>query len=130
MKIEAGTVTILHISEVPRLDPIRVTLDDIGPGQGRINIECYGKAWASYWGAMGKESIAQFVVTCDNHYLIKNLAPGLDGDKFCGHQLEANACKLVTQMRRKREFAGLSVFKWADGYKAMLAAAPEPQEKP
>ena len=26
--------------------------------------------------------------------------------------------------------AGLSVFKWADGYKAMLAAAPEPQEKP
>lgn len=25
--------------------------------------------------------------------------------------------------------AGLSVFKWADGYYAMLAAAPEPQEK-
>ncbi|MDR0216123.1 MAG: hypothetical protein LBJ15_19295 [Comamonas sp.] len=103
MKIETGTVTMLRITEVPGLDPIRVTLDDIGPGKGRINIECYSKAWASYWGATGKESIAQFVVTCDNHYLIKNLAPELAGDKFCGHQLEANACKLITQMRRKRE---------------------------
>ena len=42
MKIEKGTVTILRITEVPGLHPIRVTLDDIGPSQGRINIECWG----------------------------------------------------------------------------------------
>ncbi|KOC21161.1 hypothetical protein GL58_10735 [Comamonas testosteroni] len=102
MKVEVGTITILRISEVPRLDPIRVTLDDIGPGQGRINIESYGKAWASYWGAMGKESIAQFFITCDNHYLIKNLAPELRGGKFCGHTLEKDARKKVLAQRQKR----------------------------
>ena len=103
MKVEAGTVTILRITEVPGLDPIRVTFDDIGPGQGRINIECYGKAWAKYWGAMGKESIAQFFITCDNHYLIKNLAPELRGGKFCGHTLEIDAIKKVLEQRRKHQ---------------------------
>lgn len=105
MKVQATQVTMLRITDVPRLDPIRVTLDDIGPGQGRINIECYGKAWASYWGSMGKESIAEFFVTCDNHYLIKNLAPGLSADKFCGHKLEQDARKKVLELRVKRQLS-------------------------
>jgi len=104
MKVETGTVTILRITDVPHLDPIRVTLDDIGPGQGRINIECYGKAWASYWGAMGKDTaLAQFFSRCDNDYLIGNLAPGLRSEKFCGVQLEEDAMKKVLTRRRRRE---------------------------
>ncbi|WP_152965071.1 hypothetical protein [Comamonas testosteroni] len=100
MKVETGTVTILRISEVPHLDPIRVTLDDIGPGQGRINIECYGKAWASYWGAMGKDSIAEFFVSCSNDYLIGNLSVGLDSSRPSGDALERDA-KRVIRHRRK-----------------------------
>lgn len=103
MKLETSTITMLRITEVPGLDPIRVMLDDIGPSQGRINIECYGKAWASYWGAMGGRTIAQFVASCGNHYLIKNLSPGLDGGKFCGHTLEKDARKKVLALRIKRD---------------------------
>jgi len=103
MKVETTQVTMLHITDVPRLDPIRVTLDDLGPGQGRINIECYGKAWASYWGSMGEETtIAEFFVSCDNGYLINRLSVGLSSSKFCGHQLEKDAIKKVLAMRRKR----------------------------
>lgn len=100
MKIETGTVTILRISEVPRLDPIRVTLDDIGPSQGRINIECYGKAWASYWGGMGGRTIAQFVASCDNSYLISNFAPDLYATRFSADALRAR-CRSTIRGRRK-----------------------------
>ena len=100
MKIETETVTILRISEVPRLDPIRVTLDDIGPSKGRINIECYGKAWASYWGGMGGRTIAQFVASCDNSYLIANLAPDLYATRFSADALRA-LCRSTIRGRRK-----------------------------
>ena len=62
MKIAEKTLRQLEISEVPNLDPIRVTMEDIEPRKGRINIECYGKAWASYWGGMGDRTIAEFSV--------------------------------------------------------------------
>lgn len=100
MKVEVGKVTIVRISELGRLDPIRVTLDDIEPGKGRINIECYGKAWASYWGAMGKRSIADFVMSCDNGYLISNFSPGMWATHHTGEALEADA-KRVIRHRRK-----------------------------
>lgn len=101
MKVEKGAVTILRITEVPGLDPIRVTLDDIEPGKGRINIECYGKAWASYWGAIGDQTIAEFVVSCDNCYLISNLSPGLYKSHFTNEALIA-LCKRTIRARRKR----------------------------
>lgn len=108
MKIETGTITILRITEVPRLDPIRVTLDDIGPGQGRINIECYGKARASYWGAMGDRTIAQFFASCDNGYLINNLASGqnLWPTRFSGDALR-KLCRSTIRGRRKGTRAAL-----------------------
>lgn len=105
MKVEAGTVTIVRISDLMashRLDPVRVTLDDIESGRGRITIECYGKAWASYWGAMSGLSIAQFFASCDNGYLIDNLAPNLRGTKFSGDGLDRHARKTICEMRRKR----------------------------
>lgn len=69
MRITETKVRGLEITGVPGLDPIRVTLEDLGPGQGRINIECYSKAWATCWGGMGKDTIAQFVTGCDEHYI-------------------------------------------------------------
>lgn len=104
MKVEAGTVTIVRITDVMtphRLDPIRVTLDDIERGKGRINIECWGKAWASYWGGMGDKTIAEFFVSCHNDYLIGNLAPGLPEERFSNDALQA-LCKKTIRGRRKR----------------------------
>lgn len=102
MKITESTVRQLEISEVPRLAPIRVTLSDLGPGQGRINIECYGKSWASYWGGMGEETIAEFFTTCDEHYLAKNLAGGLESDIFDPDHLVDTLKNEVIADRQKR----------------------------
>lgn len=105
MKIEKGTVTILRITEVPGLDPIRVTLDDIGPSQGRINIECYGEAWASYWGGMGNQGIAEFFVGCDNSYLVGNIAAHIDRTVFSGEQFTKRCQKRIGKMRRCGELS-------------------------
>jgi hypothetical protein len=105
VKIESGKVTVIRISDIMashRLDPIRVTIDDIEPGKGRITIECYGKAWASYWGAMGDKTIAQFVASCDNQYLIQNLTENLRGTRFSGEALARFARKTVCLRRRWR----------------------------
>lgn len=82
MKIEESQVRRLTISEVPSLDPIRVMLEDIGPGQGRINIECWGKSWANFFGGMGERTIAQFFVSCDEHYLAGKLGDSIEADIF------------------------------------------------
>lgn len=100
MKVEAGTVTILRISEVPRLDPIRVTLDNGELGKGRITIECYSKAWSAYWGAMSDRTVEQFFVDCSNDYLIGNLSVGLNPSRPSGDALERDA-KRVIRHRRK-----------------------------
>lgn len=64
------------IREVPSLDPVTVILEDIGPGEGRVFVECYGEAWAAYWGGMGQRTIAQFVSECGIDYLHSNLIRG------------------------------------------------------
>jgi len=80
MKINKAKVIKLHITDIMeshRLDPITVILEDIGPRQGKIIIECYGQSWSAYWGGMGDNTISEFFCSCDNGYLIGNLAPSL-----------------------------------------------------
>jgi hypothetical protein len=107
MNIESGTITILRINSIMdshSLDPIRVTLDDIEPGKGRINIECWGRAWASYWGAMGKDNtLAQFFVSCDNDYLIRNLAENMRPTRYSGEALARFTRKTICLRRRFRD---------------------------
>lgn len=74
MKIDETYIRHLTITGIPDLDPIRVTLQDIGPGQGRINIECFGQAWANYWGGMGNETIAEFFASCSAQYISGKLS--------------------------------------------------------
>lgn len=65
-------VPMIVIEGVDALDPVRVILEDIGPGKGRMIIVCFDAAWTGYWGAMGDRSIAQFVESCDEEYLAGN----------------------------------------------------------
>lgn len=67
----------------PALDPITVFLQDLGPGRGRITLECYGSAWSSYFGAMGDgNTIQKFVRDAGLDYLAgKFAAPTLKNRK-------------------------------------------------
>lgn len=58
---------------VEKLDPVTVLLYDIAPGQGRIIIEVWGRAWAMTWGGMGDRSIRAFFLSCDDEYLVNKL---------------------------------------------------------
>lgn len=76
MKIErVGAITAFTILDAPQLDPITVILQDDGPGRGRIIIECWGKAWSAYWGAMGTRTLKEFVLSCDRAYIETKLSP-------------------------------------------------------
>ncbi len=115
MKIETSTVTKMVISDVPRLDPITVFLEDFGrrdcpiegnPGyqtaQGKITINCWDKSWNAYWGGMRPCTVAQFVTTCDSGYVLNCLSRGLDSTRFSGNALKALAAKCVIERRRNR----------------------------
>ena len=54
------------------LDPINVILRDFG-GQGQIIVECYGDAWAHWFGAIGNDSLRKFIAGCDEYYLAGKL---------------------------------------------------------
>lgn len=68
-------ITAFEISEAPSLDPIRVILQDIAPGRGRVIVECFGKAWAAYWGAMGDGvTLIDFLLKADADYIAGAMA--------------------------------------------------------
>lgn len=102
MKIVEESIRRITISQVQGLDPIRVALEDIGPGQGRINIECWGQSWANYWGGMGKDTIAVFFATADEHYLAGKLS-NIDSTVFDPDHLVNVLKREVIVERRKWE---------------------------
>lgn len=73
MEIVKSTVRRIEIFNLPRLDPIRVYLEDYDPGKGRITISCYDAAWVGYWGAMGGRTIAEFFIDGHAEYLAGNM---------------------------------------------------------
>lgn len=80
MKITETKVQSLEITEVERLDPIRVMAENYEPGRGRITITCYGKAWTAFWPSMSGDSVQQFFIRVSNDYLIGYFAPQMQRD--------------------------------------------------
>lgn len=74
MKWTESTVTKLLISDVDGLDPVTAYIENYELGQGKLTIEIYGESYSSYWGGMGENTLEQFILNTDNHYLSKNLA--------------------------------------------------------
>lgn len=85
MIITTTTIKQLVITDAPRLDPIRVMLENYEPGQGRITVTCWGRAWTAAWFAMSGRSIEQFVAEAYPEYVLdnmkSNMAPGLKRDQ-------------------------------------------------
>ena len=73
IRIEPKQVEAFCIYGAHALDPITVMLQDFGTGSGKLVIECYGEAWAAYWGAMGEDNIREFVTRCDTDYIVGKL---------------------------------------------------------
>lgn len=80
MKVTETKVQSLEITEVERLDPIRVMAENYEPGRGLITITCYGKAWTAFWPGMGGDTVQQFFIRVSNDYLIGNFAPQMQGE--------------------------------------------------
>ena len=80
MQIETMDVQAFTITDVERLDPVRVMIENYEPGKGRITITCFGKAWTGAWFAMGGDTVQQFIKRVSNDYLIGYFAPQMSSE--------------------------------------------------
>lgn len=103
MEIETSTVKKLVISDVPGLDPITVFLEDLEPRKGKATITCYKESWTAYWGNMGDMTIAEFILSCNEHYLANNLAERVSHSVIDLDGLADDARKQVIKDRRAKD---------------------------
>jgi hypothetical protein len=62
------------------LDPITVYIEQFRPGAGRMTVQCYARAWTSFWGSHGAEApLETFITACDAEYIADGLTWGLNG---------------------------------------------------
>lgn len=115
MKLEVSNTVKLVLSGLERLDPVTVFLEDLGQrpcpiegdpdywtGQGKLTVSCWGKSWSTYWGGMGKRTLAQFVVDANTDYVLNCLDRGISSKKFTGQALVKLAMKCICQRRRQQ----------------------------
>lgn len=76
LSITTKPLVQMDIKNAPGLDPIRVIVDDLEPGRGRITVSCYDMAWVGYWGAMGGRTLRDFFMDCGSDYLAGNMGCG------------------------------------------------------
>jgi len=80
MKIKIEKVKTLHITDIDRLDPIVVNLEDYGESsmssgnRGIMTIRCHAQVWTHYWGGLGSRDLADFFCSCGNDYLAGKFA--------------------------------------------------------
>ena len=79
MRINTTPITdSFTIYEAPRanrrgeLDPIHVILRDCG-GSGQIIVTCFSSSWTQWFGAIGQQSLRDFIAQCDHGYLADKL---------------------------------------------------------
>jgi hypothetical protein len=63
-------IQVTDIPEADGLDHIIVYWHDVAPGKGHVTIICWGCAWTSYFGGMGKHNIQSFFASADVGYLV------------------------------------------------------------
>ena len=107
MKITQSTIEQIVITDVERLDPVKVMIENIKPGVGNITITCFGKSWTSFWGSMSDRSIQEFFVDCNDSYLINCLDRGISS-VLDGNDNDANiefVKREICQLRRDGEIS-------------------------
>lgn len=107
MKVEKSDVLAFTISDVERLDPARVMIENYEPGKGRITITCFGKAWTGAWFAMGGDTVQAFIKRVSNDYLIGYFDPQLQST--VDDDNDANLAFVkgeIIRLRREQEIDG------------------------
>ena len=99
MQITEQLTRTIVLSELDRLDPVTIHLQNFEPGKGRITIGCYDKSWTAYWGGMSGDPVEAFFIRCNPGYLIGNLAPGLQPMQT---SLDGLADKVKAEIRKLR----------------------------
>ena len=74
MKIQVSTNIKLGLTELDRLDPVTIYLENFEPGGGRITITCFRNSWSASWSSMSGRTVEQFFVSCGDEYLAGNLS--------------------------------------------------------
>lgn len=104
MKVAVSQTTQLVLTELESIDPITVYLENHEPGRGRITIQCFDASWTAAWGAMGGRSVEAFFISCDDHYLAKNLSSIRDEVMAEGEAMTNYVRGHIIQRRKWREF--------------------------
>jgi len=107
MNITHSTIEQIVITDIARLDPVKVMIENIKPGVGNITITCFGKSWTSFWGSMSDRSIQEFFVDCNDSYLVNCLDRGISG-VLDGDDNDANiefVKREICQLRRDGEIS-------------------------
>lgn len=73
MKVEKSLTDTYVLHGLKDLDPVTVFVTNYELGKGKLVIECFGDAWANYWGAMGDRTLQEFVLKAENDYLLRKL---------------------------------------------------------
>ena len=73
MKLEKTKAESYVITDVKTLDPVTVYVTNYKLGQGKMVVECYGEAWSVYWGRMGERCLQEFVLSCNNDYIVNKM---------------------------------------------------------
>lgn len=76
MKIEESLIKQIKVSDLERLDPITIIVEDIAEGKANVTIKCFDKSWTSYWGAMGGD-VKDFFSRCNVPYLVNCFDRGI-----------------------------------------------------
>lgn len=76
MRVELSKTDTMTVRDAQALDPVTVFLQDFGAGRGRITIECYGRAWSTFFGNYGSENLRAFLINCDVGYLASRVEDG------------------------------------------------------
>ncbi|HCG7330519.1 TPA: hypothetical protein NJ407_004131 [Vibrio parahaemolyticus] len=96
MNVEQSQITKLSLTELNKLDPITVLLEDHAPSKGEITIKCFGKAWTAYWGGTGNRTVAEFFIDENCDYLVNCLGRGTELSKY-----EPDFDAYLDEMRQK-----------------------------
>jgi hypothetical protein len=101
MNVERSQVTKLTITGAHRLDPITAFLEDLGPNQGKMTVECWGRSWSAYWGGMGG-TLTDFLRRVSVDYLAGCFArgPAINSSVYDPEKLEATLKREVLKERR------------------------------
>ncbi|EAR9329270.1 TPA: hypothetical protein R4G38_003222 [Salmonella enterica subsp. enterica serovar Kentucky] len=104
MKVEKIDVLSFVLTDLERLDPVRVMIENYEPGKGRITITCFGKAWTGAWSAMGGDTVQEFIKRVSNDYLIgcldSQLRKTVDDDNEANLRFVKSE---ILKLRRERE---------------------------